>query len=236
MPFTNKNNFLGLFLVLSALLVGLSFSYTAMQGFLELTLGRLSLEIAFSHRHLAFLLIPFSAMSTIALFRIRNKRKQSDSILSKSVLPVITVIFLILAYGGIFNIYSPVGGWYPEYCNQSEIQTGLCISEISVTRSFIITDRRLNWMMQGMYPIGTNHLQLIRLEYDMIIDPRIIQSDPRTELYPVYYLTSDLMDSNLIFDYLLPPAKMDVSTVYNENSALAKIFTNIGARVYFLVD
>ncbi len=235
MPWVDsKTSVIGLFIVISTLVISLSFSYTSIIHLLLLAIGQYSLEVGFSHRHFAFLIIPFAIMSTIAILKLRESLHNSRHLLNRLTLPAIMMLLITFSIGGIYNLYSPIGGWYPEWCKQSEIDQGLWLREKADNQALIVTDGRLIRMMYGMFPRGTTRFDFLPLNQLVLENPMVVFDDPSTYQESAYFMTSDLMEANFILEFLVHPITLECSNILDRNNFASKIYDNLNANIYWL--
>jgi hypothetical protein len=234
LPWTDtRTGILGLFIGLSFLVIGGSFGYTGALTLFYASVGRTAVEVFVGHRHIAFLLIPLAVTSALSIYLVcmRVKLKRFPNLLTIAGLSLLMITFSI---GGIWNLYAPAGGWYPEWCNQSEINAGLWLGEAAPLQSIITTDKRLTCMMQGMFPAGTDRFLFFQLDQEILANPMRLQSNPLTHQHEVYFMTSDLMEALFILKYLVPPISLQCSNSLNVANSVAKVFAGAHASTYWL--
>jgi hypothetical protein len=230
----NKTGFIGLCFAVSIILIGVSFIYSASLSLVHVALSYDTLELSIGHRHFTFFIIPFAIISTIALTRLVDKHKQWKGS-HRIILPGIALLLITFSAGGIYNLYVPAGGWYPEWGNQAEIDSALWLQSTADYPSVIISDGRFNTIMNAMYPRGTNLLQFQQMNSSILEDPSTIQ-----EIFPaseaaMYFMTSEFMESHFILEFLTYPITLDVSAYLDKETAVAKVFSNSAASIYWLI-
>ncbi|MCK4817366.1 hypothetical protein KA005_16470, partial [bacterium] len=237
MPWTNlKPNMFGLFIALSIIFIGLSFSYTGFLTLVYAALGGSGVEIAIGHRHFAFFIIPFSISSTIALRRLRRQHIKWTRFPNRLVLPGIILLLLTFSAGGLYNLYFPAGGWYPEYCDQAEISSGLWLHNSAEYRSVVVTDLRLDRMMQSTFPMGTTRFILLHLTPEILTNPQLILSEPDVDQNTVYFMISDLMETYFVTGSVDRPIFLDCTALLDRAGSVARIYTRSSATIYCLVS
>jgi hypothetical protein len=237
MPWINlKPKMLGLFIALSTIFIGLSFSYTGFLTLVYASSGGSGVEIAIGHRHFAFFIIPFSVSTTIALQRLLQQHTKWSRFPNRLVLPGIALLLLTFSAGGLSNLYFPAGGWYPEYCNQAEISSGFWLHNSAEYNSALVTDLRLDRMMQSHFPMGTTRFILLRLTPEILENPQLILSEPEVDHNTVYFLISDLMETNLVIGSLDHPIALDCTALLDRASSVVRMYTRSSATIYCLVS
>jgi hypothetical protein len=235
MPWSvEKPSFFGLFIALSFLVVGVSFGFTGLMTLIDASLGRSTVWVFIGHRHFAFLLIPLAIMSTLALYKLVDRQRNMPNLQNRLILSTMTLLLLTFSIGGIYNLYQPIGGWYPEGMNQSEIGGGTWLREVTEPQSFVVTDTRLMIMMQGMFPADTDRFQFIPLQETYLSNPLLIREDSTTYGHSVYFLTSDLMEIYFLCDYPEQLHSLECSDPLDTANSTAKVYSRLGACVYWL--
>ena len=236
MPWSvEKPSFFGSFIALSFLVVGVSFGFTGLMTLIDASLGRSTVWVFIGHRHFAFLLIPLAIMATLALHKLVETPRNLGWHQSRLLLITMGILLLTLSVGGIYNLYRPMGGWYPEGMTQSEIEGGFWLRDVTEPESFVITDTRLTIMMQGMFPADTSRFHFITLQETFLSNPLLIREDSRTHNSSVYFLTSDVMETYFLHDYPEQLSSLECSDYLDSASSTAKVYTCWGACVYWLV-
>jgi hypothetical protein len=231
---SNRKNVFGIFVVIAIIILGLSFIYPAISTLIDAAIGIRTVETAIGHRHFAFLLIPIIIASTIAVFFIKRDFLSNRSSRSKTIIPIFALLILVLSAGGLYNLYWPIGGWYPEWCNQPEIVTANWVSDNSLIPSTIITDQRLTKLIQGTYPMGSERYTFVFLNplvLDFIENGTLSNETARS---PHYIFTSALAEEFSIIEFLYPPIQFNYSSVLDESIFASKIFSTHGSNVYWV--
>ncbi len=230
-----KSNISGLLVAFSFLVIGASFGITGLLTLIDASLGRSSIWVFIGHRHFAFLLIPVTIMSVVALYKLVETQQKWGRSQNLFVLSTMTLLLLTFSIGGIYNLYQPVGGWYPEGMNQSEIGGGLWLRDMTDTQSFVVTDTRLMIMMQGMFPADSNRFLFLPLQETYLSNPLLIREDSRTQNHSVFLLTSEMMETYFLRDYPEQLYSLECSDPLDAAKSVAKVYTRFGACVYWLV-
>jgi hypothetical protein len=237
LPWANlKPSMLGLYIAVSIITVGLSFCYTGLLTLVYAAVGGSGFEIAIGHRHFAFFIIPFSISSALALQRLYRKHTTWTRFSNKLVLPGIILLLLTFSAGGLYNLYYPAGGWYPEYCNHAEIASGQWLHSSAEFNSVIVTDIRLDRMIQSTFPMGTTRFLIFHLTPELLASPRLILNETDVEQNTVYFMISDLMETATITGYLDEPIALECTDSLDRASSLARIYTRSGATIYCMVS
>jgi hypothetical protein len=147
-------------------------------------------------------------------------------------MPTLAIIMLILITGGVINIYSPIGGWYPEGFDNSEIYAGVWLNENAQIPSYVATDLRLTKMLYGLFPRGTARFRFIQMNHTLFVDEDQIMRDFKNLQYPLYFLTSELMENQFINEFLSHPIQVNCSQALDQSSSVAKIFAIFRSRIY----
>ncbi len=232
---SGQASFSRLFVSLSFLIIGASFGLMGLFTLIDAHLGLNSVWVFIGHRHFAFLLIPLSAMATLAIYKLVEVQRKSKRLPSRLALPTVTLLLLTFSIGGIYNLYQPIGGWYPEWMNHSEIGAGLWLRDVAEFQSFVVTDMRLMTMMQGMFPADTNRFQFYLLQESILSNPLLILENPRTHNCAVYLLTSDMMESYFLNEYPHQLYSLECSDLLDISNSTAKIYSRRLANVYRLL-
>lgn len=236
MPWANlKPNMLGLFIAVSIVFIGLSFCYTGLLTLVYASVGGSGFEIAIGHRHFAFFIIPFSITSAIALRRLHRKHTTWTRFPNKFVLPGILLILLTFSAGGLYNLYFPAGGWFPEYCNNAEIASGQWLHSTAEYNSVVITDIRLDRMLQSTFPMGTSRFLIFHLTSEVLATPQLIFNEPEVEHNSVYFMISELMETATVMGSNDRPIALECTDVLDRLTSVARIYTRSGATIYSMV-
>lgn len=238
LPWSNNKTWIfGLFLGISVLTMGISFIYTTVRTFRFAGFGSVRWEAAVSHRHLAFMLIPFAVMSSIALHKLLLHHRKRRNSHHRMILPGITLLLLVFSASGIVNLYAPVGGWYPEWFSHSEIDAALWLGNAAGNKVFVITDLRLSRLMAGMFPMGFSQLRFLQLNQMILANTTLIFDDPRSHQRSIYFMTSELMETHFMLEkFVVPPIILECSDILDAENSIARIYANSYANIYWKIN